>query len=225
MNLIKLRKIFFTFALVTLSLMATTSHGADFQNDQGLEEKDLRDSLKRSTRLSESQISGLISALRNQFQTPPEAPIPIRGYLYAHGLNFGFLVDHDTWTFDAVLQDSSSGELVSVPKLFLCDFHNGGIKVEWAYKWMFTFIPMGVDVHQLNGATFGRGVGLVFDPVLGIEGSWLPGKNLVQDVFHVAVKLGLGGGLVFPKMEFKLRQLVPATGSSPIPTTSPPTTI
>lgn len=210
--------------LIAFTFAALPAHAVDFQNDKGIEEQDLRESLKRHTRLNDSQVSGLIMALRNQFQTAPDAPIPVRGYLYAHGLNFGFLVDHDTWTFDAVLQDPGSRELVSMPGLFLCDFHNGGIKVEWAYKWMFTFIPMGIDVHQLNGATFGRGLGIVFDPVLGIEGSWLPGKNLVQDVFHVAVKLGLGGGIVFPKMEFKLRHVVPNEGWPAIPAPTPAST-
>lgn len=204
----------------------STAEAVDFQNDQGISEQDLRESIRRHTRMTDEQVSGLITALRNQFGTTSDAPIPVRGYLYAHGLNFGFFVDHDTWTFNAVLQDPATRELVTIPDLFLCDFHNGGLKVEWAYKWMFTFIPMGVDVHQLNGATFGRGLGVVFDPVLGIEGSWLPGKNIVQDVFHVAVKLGLGAGVVFPKMEFKLRQITPAKGSAPEakpPGTSPNT--
>lgn len=207
--ILKFSAFFVLYFVLGSVLVFSSARAADFENDKGLSEQELRESIRRSTRLSDEQISGLITALRQQFQVPVEARIPVKGYLYAHGLNFGFFVDHDVWTFDAILQDPVTKELVPVPNLFLCDFHNGGLKVEWAYKWMFTFIPMGVDVHQLHGAVFGRGVGVVFDPVLGIEGSWLPGKNLAQDVFHVAVKLGLGGGLIFPKMEFKLRALTP----------------
>ncbi|MNL51031.1 hypothetical protein D3C87_1740970 [compost metagenome] len=72
---------------------------------------------------------------------------------------------------------------------------------------MFTFIPNGVNVDELNCGVYGRGLGLVAEAFLGLEGSWMPAKNRAHDLFHVAIKLGFGGGILVPKMEFKLRDI------------------
>ena len=179
----------------------------DFENDPGISEKDLRASIARSTRLSTAQIDSIIIALKKQLNTGENEILPIRGYLYAHGMNGALLVDHDVWSFDATLKAPGGEELIDISNLFLCDFHNGGIKFEIAYKWMFTFIPRGVHATELDGGIYGRGIGVVFDPLLGFEGSWMPAQNRPHDLIHIALKLGVGAGVVFPKMEFKMRPI------------------
>lgn len=191
------------------SLFLSSAWAVDFDKDAGFTQTELVASLKKNTGLNAEQINQLVQTLQQQFGVSVTEKIPISGYLYASGLNGALLVDHDTWLFDAALKMPGSDEVVRIPELFLCDFHNGGIKFEVAYKWMFSFIPNGVSVSELNGAVYGRGVGLVAEAFLGLEGSWLPAKNRAHDLFHVALKLGVGGGIVFPKMEFKMRQIRP----------------
>jgi hypothetical protein len=198
------------FSTVLISLSASTSAFAmDFDHDDGISREKLVESLQKSTSLKPEQIEALVQTLQQQFDVKADQKIPIQGYLYAAGMNGAFFVDHDTWLFDANLRIADSDELVKIPELFICDFHNGGLKFEVAYKWMFTFIPSGVRVDELHGGVYGRGLGLVAEAFLGLEGSWLPAKNRRHDLFHVAIKLGFGGGIVIPKMEFKLRQIRP----------------
>ncbi|WP_413585266.1 hypothetical protein [Bdellovibrio sp. HCB274] len=199
---------FWIVALVLgIQLSVSTAIAVSFEGDTGITKEQLVESIKKSTSLNDEQIESLIQTLSTQFKLGPEQRIPIKGYLYAAGMNGAMLVDHDVWYFDANLVDPATQQIVKIPELFLCDFHNGGLKFEVAYKWMFTFIPSGVNVDELNGGLYGRGVGVVADAFLGAEGSWLPAQNRPHDIFHVALKLGFGGGIVFPKMEFKLRQI------------------
>ncbi|WP_413559557.1 hypothetical protein [Bdellovibrio sp. HCB209] len=202
------KKGLFQFVIVLVSfLISINSFAVSYDNDAGIPKDKLVQSIKKNTSLSDEQIESLIQTLTQQFNVRPDQKIPIQGYLYADGMNGAFLFDHDTWLFDAALIDPATKEIVRIPELFLCDFHNGGLKFEIAYKWMFTFIPNGVSVDELNGGLYGRGVGVVADAFLGAEGSWMPAKNRSHDIFHVALKVGFGGGLIFPKMEFKLRQI------------------
>ncbi len=189
------------------TVFSTHAHSAAFDKDEGISKENLVESLSKNTSLSSEQIENLIATLQRQFELKPDQKIPIKGYLYASGLNGAFLFDHDTWLFDANILAPGTSEMVHIPELFLCDFHNGGLKFEVAYKWMFTFIPAGVNVDELNGARYGRGVGLVAEAFLGLEGSWMPAQNRSHDLFHVAIKLGFGGGIVVPKMEFRLREI------------------
>lgn len=195
------------FLILTTLLCSLSSFAQSFTNDEGISKEKLIENLSKNTSLNAEQIQNLVTTLQKQFDVKPDQKIPIKGYLYASGLNGGLLVDHDTWFFDANIIDPVTNEVVHIPEMFLCDFHNGGLKFEIAYKWMFTFIPAGVNVDELNGALYGRGVGLVAEAFLGLEGSWMPAKNRSHDLFHVAIKLGFGGGIVVPKMEFKLRPL------------------
>lgn len=198
---------FISCLLFSLFLGSPSALAADFDSDDGISKEKLVESLKKNTTLNAEQIEALIQTLQKQFAVTPEEKIPIQGYLYASGMNGAFLVDHDVWTFDAALRVPGSNELVRIPDLYLCDFHNGGLKFEIAYKWMFTFIPSGVTVDELHGGVYGRGLGLVAEAFLGLEGSWMPAKNRAHDLFHVAIKLGFGGGILVPKMEFKLRNI------------------
>lgn len=199
---------FLTYGVLIFSFISVNVAVAqDIRGEEGLSKAELTESLRKNTNLSQEQIDGLILVLQQQFAVKPDERIPIEGYLYASGMNGALFVDHDTWNFDATMKVPGSNELVNIHELFVCDFHNGGLKFEVAYKWMFTFIPRGVSVDQLHGAVYGRGIGLVADALLGLEGSWLPAKNRNHDVFHVALKVGIGGGIVFPKMEFKLRPI------------------
>jgi hypothetical protein len=197
----------FSSAVLAVSLFASQGFAQSWDNDQGISKEKLVADLSKNTNLSSEQIENLITTLQQQLGVKPEQKIPIQGYLYAHGMNVGLLFDHDTWYFDASFRSPESGELIHVPKMYLCDFHNGGLKFELAYKWMFTFIPNGVNVDELNGGVYGRGVGVVAEAFLGLEGSWMPADNRAHDIFHVAIKAGFGGGIVFPKMEFKLRTI------------------
>lgn len=198
---------FLILQAVALFLAISPALAASFDNDEGISKQKLVESLSKNTTLNSEQIENLIVTLQKQFDLKPDQKIPIKGYLYSSGMNGAFFVDHDTWVFDANLQVPGSSELVHIPGLFLCDFHNGGLKFEVAYKWMFTFIPNGVNVDELHGALYGRGVGVVAEAFLGLEGSWMPAQNRNHDLFHVAIKLGFGGGIVMPKMEFKLRTI------------------
>nr|BFD62238.1 hypothetical protein BdHM001_09190 [Bdellovibrio sp. HM001] len=190
-----------------LSLSPSKAWALDFDKDEGMSRETLVASLKKNTRLNQEQIDQLVLTLQQQFKVDSDQKIPIKGYLYAHGMNGALLMDHDVWTFDAAFLVPGTDEVVRIPEMYLCDFKNGGLKFEIAYKWMFSFIPSGVNISELNGAVYGRGVGVVAEAFLGLEGSWLPAQNRVNDLFHVAVKLGFGGGIVFPKMEFKLRNI------------------
>lgn len=198
---------FLSCLVISSLLWSHTAFASDFDNDEGISKEKLVESLKKNTTLNAEQIDGLIQTLQKQFAVTPEQKIPIQGYLYASGMNGAFFVDHDVWKFDAAMRLPGSNELVRIPDLFLCDFHNGGLKFEIAYKWMFTFIPSGVSVDELHGGVYGRGFGLVAEAFLGLEGSWMPAKNRAHDLFHVAIKLGFGGGILVPKMEFKLRDI------------------
>ncbi|WP_374029563.1 hypothetical protein [Bdellovibrio bacteriovorus] len=195
------------FLVLAPLVFSLNAWGASFDKDEGISKEKLVESIQKNTSLSVEQIETLVQTLQQQFNVRPDQKIPIQGYLYSDGMNGALLFDHDTWYFDAALRMPGSNEVVRIPELFLCDFHNGGFKFEIAYKWMFTFIPNGVSVDELHGGIYGRGVGLVADALLGLEGSWLPAKNRAHDIFHVAIKVGFGGGLIFPKMEFKLRQI------------------
>ncbi|WP_413944526.1 hypothetical protein [Bdellovibrio sp. HCB-162] len=192
--------------LILSFLSFNTAFAQDVSGD-GISKTELIESLRKNTNLSQEQIDGLIQVLQKQFDVKPEERIPIEGYLYSSGMNGALFVDHDVWNFDATMKVPGSQELVTIHDLYSCDFHNGGLKFEIAYKWMFTFIPRGVTVDQLDGAVYGRGIGVVADALLGLEGSWMPAKNRNHDVFHAAIKVGIGGGIIFPKMEFKLRPI------------------
>nr|WP_295905375.1 hypothetical protein [uncultured Bdellovibrio sp.] len=198
------KKLIACCVLILSFLSFNTVFAQDVSGD-GISKTELVDSLRKNTNLSQEQIDGLIQVLQKQFDVKPEERIPIEGYLYSSGMNGALFVDHDVWNFDATMKVPGSQELVTIHDLYSCDFHNGGLKFEIAYKWMFTFIPRGVTVDQLDGAVYGRGIGVVADALLGLEGSWMPAKNRNHDVFHAAIKVGIGGGIIFPKMEFKLR--------------------
>lgn len=202
-------RLFSSFLLISFTLFFLTApaSAASFDKDEGISREKLVKSLSKNTSLNSEQIENLVATLQKQFELKPEQKIPIKGYLYAAGMNGALLFDHDTWIFDANILAPGTSEVVHIPGLFLCDFHNGGLKFEVAYKRMFTFIPSGVNVDELNGALYGRGVGLVAEAFLGLEGSWMPAQNRNHDLFHVAIKLGFGGGIVVPKMEFKLREI------------------
>lgn len=181
---------------------------AKAHEDVGVSRSDLAKTISDNTDLSPAQVNGLIALLEQQFQVTPGNKIPISGYLYARGINAGFIIDNDTWHMNATIVDPQTGKLVNIPKLFLCDFYNGGLKLELAYKWMFTFMPSGMTVDSLDGAVFGRGLGVAVAPTFaGIEGSWMPGQNRQGSLYHVAVKIGYGEGLMFPKMKFHLRKI------------------
>ncbi|NUN07480.1 MAG: hypothetical protein HUU57_17175, partial [Bdellovibrio sp.] len=178
----------FKIMLLTLcsAFFLNTAYAVNFDSDSGFTQAELMESLKKNTRLNDDQINQLLQTLQQQFGVGATEKIPISGYLYASGMNGALLFDHDTWLFDAALKVPGTDEVVRIPELFMCDFHNGGVKFEIAYKWMFSFIPSGVTVSELHGAVYGRGLGVVAEAFLGLEGSWMPAKNRANDLFHVA---------------------------------------
>lgn len=191
------------FKLVLLSIMVPffAAAGPDMSRTE------VAEIIRKNSQLNEEQINKLIDELVAGLGAQPGPRIPIRGVLFTHGMNGALLVDTDDWYLDATIVDPATGQLVEFKDLFSVRFHNGGIKAELAYKWMFTFVPSDTTVHQLDGAVYGRGLGGTMEAFLGLEGAWMPGENRPGHLFHVAVKAGFGGGLNFPKMEFRLRRI------------------
>lgn len=168
---------------------------------------DVFDIIKKNSQLNDEQTHQLIDQLAAQVGETPEKRILIRGVLFTHGINVALFVDTDEWFMDATIVDPETGELIEIDNLFTVNFNNGGLKAELAYKWMFTFIPSGMSIQQLSGGVYGRGLGVTMEALLGLEGAWMPGENRPGHLFHAAVKAGLGGGLNFPKMTFKMRRI------------------
>ncbi|MEK7390416.1 MAG: hypothetical protein AAB036_12050 [Elusimicrobiota bacterium] len=152
--------------------------------------------------LDEKTSREIVAALRAQ---SPDRPLAISGMLYSSGINGAFFVDTDDWSFDASFKDEKTGKLVKVPGLYNVTFNDGGVKIEVVYKWIFVFLTSDMTVHTLDKAVFGRGLGLTIGglgPMIDIEAMFAsnrPGFAIVA-----APKIGIGGGVMFPKMTFSL---------------------
>lgn len=189
------------FVIFGLLLTCSLGQAADMARE------DVEEIVRQNSSLSEEQIRRLVDDLSVEFGVEPGQRIPIQGVMYAHGMNLAFVLDTDEWMFDATIVDPETKELIKIPNLYVVEFHNGGIKMELAYKWMFTFIPSGMTVSQLDGGVYGRGLGATMEAFFGLEGAWMPGEDRPGHLFHVALKAGFGSGINFPKMEFKKRRI------------------
>lgn len=157
--------------------------------------------------LSVEEADKVIGALKETFgDESGEEMIAISGVIYSRGFNFGLIFDSDNWYMDATFISPETNQLVGVNDLFKVRFKNGGIKFDLSYKWMFIFVPSGVDIRTLDRSVYGRGVGVTLNVAFGVDAAWMPGKNSPGSLFLIAPKVGLGGGLTFPKMTFEFNE-------------------
>ena len=159
--------------------------------------------------LSDEQIDDFLDALGEDLNTSTgntdETRLPLSGVLYTSGLNGSLITDSDFWQLDATVIHPETRKSIKLPELYTVYFENGGIKFQFAYKWMFILIPSEMDAHSLDRAAFGRGLGgsasLKVFPV-GMEIGWMPGRNRTGHVWMGALFAGFGYGVHFPKMTF-----------------------
>ena len=170
---------------------------------------DLGLSIQERTNLTKEQVEIFLDKLSQEFNVDSGESIPISGFLFTRGMNAALFLDTDEWLMSATVFDPNTSQLIDIPDLYSVHFYNGGLKLELAYKWMFTFIPSNTSVHQLDGRVYGRGLGGTMECFVGLEGSWMPDSYSIrqQPVYHVALKVGFGAGIHFPKMEFTKRDI------------------
>ncbi|MGE4233840.1 MAG: hypothetical protein AB7F43_10965 [Bacteriovoracia bacterium] len=146
------------------------------------------------------QTEAVIGSMKEQLKG---APIEISGALSTNGINGSFFVDTDDWSFDLTYKDPTTGRLVKKSNAVELTFYNGGIKFGLEYKWPFIFLPAGTSVQDLEGAVFGRGIGIELPlGVVGLDGAFMPGQNRPGTAFIFSPNIGLNiNGLVFPKIE------------------------
>jgi hypothetical protein len=128
----------------------------------------------------------------------------------ARGFDGSFFVDTKDWYLRKVSYvDSATGRTVSLNQPYLFDFtyNNGGLTISLAYKWVFMLVLGDMDIRQLDGAVFGRGIGVTLDAVVGVDAQYLPGKNRSPDLVVLSPQLGLGGGVRFPRITFHQNKL------------------
>ena len=174
----------------------------------GIDRAQLESSIESRSGVSHQTAVNIVNALADQFKVQPGQRLPISGYLFTHGFNFGLLRDSDTWFMNASVRDEA-GNLIKAKELYQVYFQNGGFKYELAYKFMFVFLTADMSVKQLDGAVFGRGLGITFDMGVGMELAYMPGKNRAGAAVLVAPKVGFDGGVQLPRMTFHLRQVQP----------------
>lgn len=177
-------------------------------NGSSLSREQIREIMLGNSDLSEEEVNAFIDRLNSVFDVEENEPLPIKGVLYTSGHNGALFLDRDVWLMDASILEPETGQILEVPDLYSVEFENSGVKLEIAYKWMFTFIPSDTSIKSLHKGTYGRGIGITLNTMLGLEGSWMPGKNREGNLFHLAIKVGLGGGLSFPKMTFTQREVL-----------------
>ena len=166
-------------------------------------------SILRQYSLGERETESVIEILKSNVPAERrEDLLEISGIMYSSGFNIAFLTDHDTWDFDVTFKSNETGQLVTLPNFYAVDFRNGGFKIELSYKWMFVVVPSGTSIQSLNGAQYGRGLGVTVNPGLGIDAAWMPGHNRAGHLILVAPKVGVGAGLVFPRMDFEAKAVV-----------------
>jgi hypothetical protein len=193
--------------LVALCANLFLSLSAVAQEPPGVSREALARFIQEKSDLKAEEAARLVEQIAQQFNASPGSYLPIQGALYTSGLNGALFVDTDTWLMDVAVL-GPNGQFVDVPELFAAKFENGGLKFELAYKWMFTFIPTSAsNIRSLNGAVYGRGLGITLENFVGLEGAWMPGENRSGSLFHLAIKLGWGAGIQFPKMTLYLRHI------------------
>jgi len=165
----------------------------------GMSDAELAEVIKqKNPETSDETISEIISALRD---TEKSQNLEVTGVIYFNGFNAACFYDSDKVIADATVRDEQ-GNIVTIPQLYEIQFDNHGIKGELTYKWSFVFTTSDVNVKSMDNAVYGLGFGLDIDAVVGVEVSIMPGENAPGALIQVAPKVGLGGGIHFPRMSF-----------------------
>ncbi len=193
--------------IVVLSTQWTIAQAGSLSEEQ-LRKEISRQIDRNNLKVSEEEVSSIIDALFEGFNVDRTDRLPINGVLSTSGVSAALLVDRDVWKLDGGIV-SEQGELINIDNLFEIYYNNSGLKAELAYKYMFIFIPDEVSTAEaLDGAIYGgfmNGLGLDFELGIGVEIGWLNAVNRPGQVFVIGGKVGVGGGISFPKMEFRLR--------------------
>lgn len=156
--------------------------------------------------LGAKEVDKVLTALQGQLGSEQIDVLDISGVLTSKGPNFGFILDSDIWYFDATFVSPDSHQLVTLKNLYKVQFDNGGFKGDLSYKWMFVFVPAGMNIHSLDNIQYRRGIGISANLVFGLDVAWIPGEGDLKQLFLVAPKIGFGGGLTYPQMKFELQR-------------------
>ncbi len=149
--------------------------------------------------LDEAAAKSVISKIKKK----ERGSLPISGVLKTSEFNVACFRDSNDLTLDTTFKTGST--LVKIPDMFAAYYENGGLTFDICYRWIFVLITGEEDVVSMDGAIYGRGVGVTLDAGIGVEAQYLPGKNRVSDLWILSPKIGIGGGIVFPKMTFTQR--------------------
>ncbi len=196
------------FSVFAVLLMTMQTAQAGSLSEEQIRKEITRQIEKYNLAVSEAEVEGIIESLYEGYNADRSDRLPINGVLSTHGLSAALLTDTDVWKLDGSIV-SEAGQLINIDNLFEIYYQNGGLKAEIAYKYMFIFIPDSVTTAEaLDGAVYGgfmNSFGIDFELGLGLELGWLNSVNRPGQVFVVGVKVGVGGGISFPKMSFRLR--------------------
>ncbi len=154
--------------------------------------------------LTRQQAESALDQIESKLATEGKS-LNISTYMQAWGFDFSLIFDTFTWQLRRVsYHDPETGRTVSLgaPYMFNFVYRNGGLTAGIDFKVLFMFISGDLDIRQLDGAIFGRGIGLTVAPGAGADIQYLPGNNRGADLFVIAPQVGPAGGLRFPKMEF-----------------------
>ena len=199
-----LKKLLLTaFLCLPLSLFAKDD---DFDKEN-LSKEELSNIIKKSTNLNKKQIAKIISIVTKKFGTDHESKLRIAGVLTGSRFNYSLFKDRKIWFFNASFIPDDTKDVVNVPKLYQVEFFNGGFKLELGYRWVFLFVPTNIDIEQLDGTTFGRGLA-VTNLIPFVDVGWMPGNEIPGHMFYISPIVGTWGSVTFPKMKFKINPKV-----------------
>lgn len=171
--------------------------------ERPLSSSDIFESLTRQYGLSPTQAEKVMRALQT---AQSKTRLPITGLIWTHGLTCSFFIGNGCWeNLTVTFKDEETGTPITTNQLLSMNYYNGGLAASLGYKAVFIAVLGDVSVQQLNGAVFGRGVGLSFTlPHLpaGTDVQFLPGANINANLAVVSIVGGGTVGLRFPKIEF-----------------------
>ncbi|MDD9952232.1 MAG: hypothetical protein OXT67_11780 [Zetaproteobacteria bacterium] len=185
---------------------AATDHP---QHPGHFSKQELTQMLQQDPHLKPDKVQRMVNAVANKLGTDGQGRLRLKGVLRGRGLHGALFRDSRTWAFDGSYIAADTRQLVRHKNLYYAKFKNSGLKLELGYKWIYLFVPDGLDVRELDQAVFGHGVAtslsFIYTAVpLSLEAGWMPGKNRSGNLFFVAPEVGVLISLTFPKIKFEL---------------------
>ncbi len=182
--------------------------------DRFLTREDIRTILMTQYGLSLSKTKEVIRGLE---KSDPHQELKISGVLSTHGGSaYAFVKKTGIWkNVWVTFKDQDMEQVISTNCLFDLKLTTGGVAYGLDYRYMIMFILGDMPVADLDGATFGTGVGVNFTPFLGIDITVLPANNTPNTMIIMSGNVGVGVGLVFPTAEFVRTQSCPNPSSRP----------